>query len=101
MSISYEAKYRLAAIKHAKKLGMLRASGNYHTSASNIYRWMKLYETGGIKALENRSRRPKSHPNAHTEAELKLIRDMRRRNPNLGVQDLWISELGQNYCKIE
>ena len=90
MSIPQEVKYRLATIKFAKRFGVLRASANYHTSTSNIYRWMKLYEAGGIKALENHSRRPKSHPNAHTEAELKLIRDMRRRNPNLGLQDLWL-----------
>ena len=35
------------------------------------------------------SKRPHSHPNQHTEAELKLIRDMRRRNPNLGMVELW------------
>ena len=29
------------------------------------------------------------HPNQHTEAELKLIRDMRRRNPQLGLVELW------------
>ena len=81
MSIPHEAKYRLATIKFAKRFGVLRASANYHTSTSNIYRWMKLYEAGGIKALENHSRRPKSHPNAHTEAELKLVRDMVFANP--------------------
>ena len=32
---------------------------------------------------------PHSHPNQHTEAELKLIRDMRRRNPSLGMIELW------------
>lgn len=35
------------------------------------------------------SRRPHSHHNQHTEAELKLIRDMRRRNPRLGMVELW------------
>ena len=35
------------------------------------------------------SRRPHSHPNQHTEAELKLIRDLRRRNPSLGMVELW------------
>ena len=34
-------------------------------------------------SLACQSRRPHSHPNQHTEAELKLIRDMRRRNPPL------------------
>ena len=35
------------------------------------------------------SRRPHHHPKQHTEAELKLIRDMRRRNPDLGMTELW------------
>ena len=30
-----------------------------------------------------------SRANQHTEAELKLIRDMRRRNPSLGMIELW------------
>ena len=34
-------------------------------------------------------KRPHSHPNQHTEAELKLIRDMRRRNPQFGLVVLW------------
>ena len=34
-------------------------------------------------------RRPQGHPNQHTEAELKLIRDIRRCNPDLGIVELW------------
>lgn len=39
--------------------------------------------------IRSQSKRPHSHPNRHTEAELKLICDMRRRNPNLGMIELW------------
>ena len=42
-----------------------------------------------MQSLACQSRRPHSHPNQHTEAELKLIRDMRRRNPTLGMVELW------------
>jgi hypothetical protein len=42
-----------------------------------------------MQSLACRSRRPHSHPNQHTEAELKLIRDLRRRNPHLGMTELW------------
>ena len=41
------------------------------------------------ESLACQSRRPHHHPNQHTEAELKLIRDMRRRNPSLGMVELW------------
>ena len=32
--------------------------------------------------------RPHHHPNAHTTGELKFIKDMRRRNPDLGLTEL-------------
>ena len=42
-----------------------------------------------MASLACQSRRPHRHPNQHTAAELKLIRDMRRRNPELGMIELW------------
>lgn len=44
---------------------------------------------GKIEALCGESKRPRHHPNQHTKAEIKLITDMRRRNPNLGLIELW------------
>ena len=35
-----------------------------------------------IRSLSNLRTKPHSHPKAHTEDEIKLIKDMRRRNPN-------------------
>jgi len=35
------------------------------------------------------ARRPHHHPNQHTEAEIKLINNMRRRNPNAGLVVFW------------
>ena len=52
-------------MKYAEKYGVSRASRKYNKSRSCI------------------------HPNQHTEAELKLIRDMRRRNPQMGLIELW------------
>ena len=99
MSISQLAKYRISVIKYAKKFGVQRAAANYHTTPSSIYRWKKLYEDSGerIEALENASRCPKSHPNSHTETEIKLIKNLRRRNPNIGLQDLWIKLRKRGY----
>lgn len=42
-----------------------------------------------MASLACQSRRSHSHPNQYTEVELKLIRDMRRRNPDLGMVELW------------
>ena len=103
MSISQEAKYRMGVVKRAQRFGVQRAAADYQTAPSNIYRWQKMYKDGGEKAetLVNKSRRPKSHPNSHTETEIKLIKDMRRRNPNIGLQDLWIKLRKRGYTRTQ
>ena len=96
-------KFRLSAIKNAERFGVQRAAVNCHTTPSSIYRWQKIYKDSGgsIKSLGSKSRRPKSHPNAHTAAEIKLIKDMRRRNPNIGLQDLWIRLRKRGYTRTQ
>ena len=74
--------YRQSLMKYAEKYGVSRASRKYNKSRSYIYFWKARWD-GTVQSLACRSRRPHSHPNQHTEAELKLIRDMHRRNPNL------------------
>ncbi len=80
--------YRQSLMKYAQKYGVSKASRKYNKSRSYIYFWRSRWD-GSAGSLACRSRRPHSHPNQHTEAELKLIRDLRRRNPNLGMIELW------------
>lgn len=75
-------------MKYAEKYGVSRASRKYNKSRSYIYFWKARWD-GTPESLACQSRRPHSHPNQRTEAELKLIRDMRRRNPRLGMVELW------------
>ena len=94
-------KYRLNAIKSLEKFGPQRAAANYHTPPSNIYRWRKIYKDSGnnIESLRSKSRKPRTHPNSHTESEIKLIKDLRRRNPNIGLQDLWLKLRKRGYTR--
>ena len=87
-SITQNMRFRQSLMKYAQKFGVAQASRKYNKSKSYIYFWLKRYD-GSIESLACQSRRPHSHLNAHTEAELKLIRDMRRRNPNLGLVEFW------------
>lgn len=87
-SITQEMKYRQSLICFAQKYGVSRASRKYNRSRSFIYFWLARYD-GTPQSLANRSKRPHSHPNQHTEDELNLIRNMRRRNPDLGIVELW------------
>ncbi len=86
--ITQDMKYRQSLMLYASKHGVSAASRKYNKSPSFIYFWRKRYD-GTIESLACNSRRPHGHPNAHTEGELELIRNMRRRNPRMGLNELW------------
>jgi transposase InsO family protein len=52
-----------------------------------------------LGSLKDFSRRPHSHPKQHTEEELKLIQDMRRRNPNAGLVVFWVKLRARGYTR--
>ena len=87
-SITQDMAYRQSLMKYAEKYGVAKASRKYNKSRSYIYFWKNRWD-GTPESLACQSRRPHHHPNQHTQAELKLIRDLRRRNPNLGMVELW------------
>ena len=86
--IAQDMAYRQSLMKYAENYGVSRASRKYNKSRSYICFWKSRWD-GTAVSLACRSQRPHSHPNQHTQAELKLIRDMRRRNPELGMVELW------------
>ena len=98
-SITQDMAYRQSLRKYPEKYGVSRASRKYNKSRSYIYFWKQRWD-GSVVSLACQSRRPHSHPNQHTEAELKLIRDMRRRNPELGMIELWhrLRQWGYTRC---
>ena len=87
-SVTQDMRYRQTLLEYAQKNGVSRASRKYNKSRSYIHFWKARYD-GTKESLADRSRRPHSHPNQHTSEELKLIRDMRRRNPKLGMIEFW------------
>ena len=97
-SITQDMKYRQALMKYAEKYGVSRASRKYNKGRSYIYFWRSRWN-GTVESLGCQSRRPHSHPRQHTEEELKLIRDMRRRNPKLGLTELWYRLKKRGYSR--
>ena len=65
-------------------------------SRQTLYRWIKRYD-GTLGSLADRSHRPHSHPNQHRPEEIKLIEDMRRRNPNAGLVVFWVKLRQRGY----
>lgn len=96
--ITQTARYRQSLICYAEKHGVTKAAIRYRTNRQYIYRWRRRYD-GTLQSLEDRSHRPHSHPNQHTEAEKKLIRDMRRRNPNAGLVVFWVKLWQRGYTR--
>lgn len=91
-------RYRESLIKYAKKYGVSKASRVYNTNRQYIYRWKKRYD-GTILSLSNNSRRPKSHPKQHTLNELKLIKDMFKKNENTGLVVFWVKLKQRGYTR--
>ena len=87
-SITQDMAYRQSLMKYAERYGVSRACRKYNKSRSYIYFWRQRWD-GSVESLNCKSRKPHSHPNQHTEEELKLISNMRRRNPTLGMIELW------------
>ena len=86
-SITQDMRYKQSLVEYAIKHGVARASRKHDRGRSTIYSWKRKYD-GTTESLACESRRPHSHPNQHTEEELKRIGDTRRRNPKLGLCEL-------------
>ena len=91
-------KYLLSLIKYSQKFVVTKAAIKYKTNRQYIYRWLKRYD-GTLESLCDKSRRPRSHPNQHTSEEIKLISDMRRRNPHEGLVVFWVKLRQRGYTR--
>ena len=96
--ITQDMVFKQAVIEYSFKHGVTAAAIRYKTSRQNIYRWKKKYD-GSVRSLADRSHRPHSHPNRHTEAEIKLVRHMRRRNPHAGLVVFWVKLRQRGYSR--
>lgn len=97
-TITQDIHFRLSLIRYAEKHGVTKAALTYHVNRQYIYRWKNRFD-GSPDSLRYRSRKPHSHPNQHTPAELKLIADMRRRNPHAGLVVFWVKLMQRGYTR--
>lgn len=97
-SITQDIQFRLSILRYAEKYGVTKAAAKYHTNRLFIYRLKHRYD-GSPQSLAPRSRRPHHHPNQHTEKEIALIRNMRRRNPHDGLVVFWVKLRMKGYTR--
>ena len=91
-------RFKQAVIEYTLKHGVTTAAIRYKTSRQNIYRWRKKYD-GTVHSLAEGSHRPHSHPNQHTEEEIKLVKNIRRRNPHAGLVVFWVKLRQRGYTR--
>jgi len=96
--ITQDMQFRKSLLKYAERYGVEKAARKYKTNRQYVYRWKRRYD-GTWESLKDKSRRPHHHPNQHTEAELKLIADMRRRNPHAGLVVFWVKLRQRGYTR--
>ena len=88
-TLTQTLKRRQAIVKYSLRYGVTAASIRYNVSRPTIYKWRERYD-GHLSSLKDLSRRPHSHAKQHTEEELAMIQNYRRRNPNAGLVVLWV-----------
>lgn len=94
--ITQDMRFRQSLLKYAEVHGVTMAAIKYKTNRQYIYRWKRRYD-GSWESLKDRSRRPHHHPNQHTSEELRLISNMRRRNPDDGLVVFWVKLMQKGY----
>lgn len=86
-----EAHWRQRVVKEtlAGKRSIAEIARIHHISRMTVYRWLGRYD-GTLNSLMERSHRPKSHPNQHTDAEKRLIRRVFSHRKTFGAVCLYM-----------
>ncbi|AVQ17514.1 helix-turn-helix domain-containing protein [Fusobacterium gonidiaformans] len=72
------------------------AAIRYHTSRQQVKRWRDRYD-GTIQSLLPKSRRPKSHPNQHTQEEIQLLLRKYKRFSFEGLAEVYVQCRKEGY----
>lgn len=97
-SITQDILYKQSVVKYSYRHGVTKAAIKFKMHRKTIYRWREKYD-GTAESLKNKSRRPHSHPNQHTDEEIKKIRDYKAKNKNTGLVVLWVKLRRAGYTR--
>lgn len=89
--LPHELKTRINAVKTYRNGNSIDyVCRIYHISRTSLWRWNKKFN-GAKEFLVNKSHRPLSkHPNAHTDLEIKWLKNLTRRNSHITLCELWM-----------
>lgn len=93
---AYSAKEKIKALNSLKINSFEFVAHRYHCSVQTLYRWRRIFD-GTLESLEPKYCAPHTpNENRHTDLEIKHIQDLIKRNPNIGLNELY-GKLKQNY----
>ena len=85
----FTAKEKFNALNALRSTPLLTICRRYKVNRTTIWRWKRQYD-GRLESLAPKfSRKNMHHPNEQTEEEKKHITDLVRRNPNVGLNELY------------
>lgn len=96
--ITEEMRFRKRLCEFALKNGVTKAARRYHTNRQFIYRQLEKYD-GTLRSLALKSRKPHSHPNAHTAEELELIKKTKSRYGIDGLAEVYVQLKKRGYTR--
>ena len=97
-NIIQRLKYKESVVKFSYKYGVTKAAIKFNECRRTIYRWRKRYD-GSLKSLKDKSKKPHYHPNQHTEAEIKMIKNFKANNKETGLVVLWVKLREAGYTR--
>lgn len=97
-SITQDITFKQSVVEYSLKNGVTEAAKRYKQHRKTIYRWREKYD-GTKKSLADKSRRPHSHPNQHTEEEIKMIKKYKAQNKEDGLVVLWVKLMRNGYTR--
>ena len=86
MDIPGKLNYRWNMIKYAEREGISKAAKVFNTTRKTVRKWLKRYQEGGVKALENKSRIEQNFPNKMPKTIENRIIKLRKKYPFWGAR---------------
>ena len=93
----FTAKEKMYALKALRSADTLTVCRRYRVNRTTLWRWRKRYDGTQESLAPNFSRKGMHHPNEQTDVEKCNIQKLIRRNPNIGLNELY----GKLYRKYE
>jgi transposase len=90
MSRAKRFELRLRMVMCARREGIRKATRLFRTSRGTVRKWLRRYEAGGVRALEDRSRAPKRIPHKTPEEVARRVCRLRREFRYWGVGRLGV-----------